>query len=258
MYRRHVSNYGDVPAKFKVRKSRNLSDTTTRNLVCSHAGDDDRHRMKPLRIVLADDHMLVRAGIRALLERIPGVEVAGEAGDGREALALLEALQPDILLIDIAMPGLNGLETAARVTNEFPRIKVIILTMHANEEYVVHALRAGAVGYLLKDSATIELELAIEAVGRGEMYLSPPVSRAVIDGYLSAAGATKTHSLTPRQREVLKHLAEGQSAKQIAFARNLSVKTVETHRAQLMERLGIHDVPGLVKYAMRVGLISRE
>lgn len=217
--------------------------------------------MNPTRIILADDHTLVRAGIRSLLGKMPGVEVVGEAGDGREALALLEALQPDILLIDIAMPGLNGLETAARVADEFPRIKLIILSMHANEEYVVQALRAGALGYLLKDSAAIELELAIEAVGRGETYLSPPISHAVIDGYLdrvSASGATGAHSLTPRQLEILKHLAEGQSAKEIAFALNLSVKTVETHRAQLMERLGIHDVPGLVKYAMRIGLIPRE
>lgn len=217
--------------------------------------------MNPTRIILADDHTLVRAGIRSLLGKMPGVEVVGEAGDGREALALLEALQPDILLIDIAMPGLNGLETAARVADEFPRIKLIILSMHANEEYVVQALRAGALGYLLKDSAAIELELAIEAVGRGETYLSPPISHAVIDGYLdrvSALGATGAHSLTPRQLQILKHLAEGQSAKEIAFALNLSVKTVETHRAQLMERLGIHDVPGLVKYAMRIGLIPRE
>jgi DNA-binding NarL/FixJ family response regulator len=217
--------------------------------------------MKPLRILLADDHALVRAGIRALLERMPGMEVVGEASDGREALALLEALQPDILLIDIAMPGLNGLETAARVADEFPQIKLIILSMYANEENVVQALRAGAAGYLLKDSATIELERAIEAVGRGETYLSSPVSHTVIDGYLdrvSASGATEAHSLTPRQLEVLKHLAEGQSAKQIAFALNLSAKTVETHRAQLMERLGIHDVPGLVKYAMRIGLIPHE
>lgn len=217
--------------------------------------------MRPLKILLADDHTLVRAGIRSLLEKMPGVEVVGEACDGREALALLEALQPDILLIDIAMPGLNGLETAAHVADEFPRIKLIILSMHANEEYVVQALRAGALGYLLKDSATIELALAIEAVARGETYLSPPVSHTVIDGYLgrvSAAGGTVAHALTPRQLQILKHLAEGRSAKEIAFELNLSVKTVETHRAQVMERLGIHDVPGLVKYAMRIGLIPHE
>ena len=214
--------------------------------------------MNPTRILLADDHTLVRAGIRSLLEKMPGVEVVGEAGDGREALALLEVLRPDILLIDIAMPGLNGLETAARVADGFPQIKIIILSMHANEEYVVEALRAGAAGYLLKDSATIELERAIEAVDRGETYLSPPVSRTVIHGYLgrvTAPDGTEAHALTPRQLQILKLVAEGQSTKEIAFALNLSVKTVETHRARLMERLGIHDVPGLVRYAMRIGLI---
>jgi DNA-binding NarL/FixJ family response regulator len=214
--------------------------------------------MKPLRVLLADDHTLVRAGIRALLEKLPGVEVVGEAADGVEALALVKAHQPDVLLMDIAMRGLNGLETAAGVAHEFPQIKVIILSMHANEEYVIQALRAGAAGYLLKDSATIELELALEAVERGEKYLSPAISRTVIDGYLarvSGAGDAVAHPLTPRQLQILKCVAGGQSTKEIAFALNLSVKTVETHRAQLMERLGIHDVPGLVKYAMRIGLI---
>lgn len=217
----------------------------------------DGHRMKPLRIVLADDHALVRAGIRALLEKMPGVEVVGEAGGGVEALALAGAHQPDVLLLDIAMRGLNGLETAARLAHEHPRTKVIILSMHANEEYVIQALRAGAVGYLLKDSATIELELAIQAVGRGETYLSPAISRTVIDGYLSRSPADRAgaHPLTPRQLEILEHLVGGHSTKEIAYALNLSVKTVETHRAQLMERLGIRDVPGLVKYAMRIGLI---
>lgn len=214
--------------------------------------------MKPLRILLADDHTLVRAGIRSLLEKMPGVEVAGEAGDGLEVLALLGTLQPDILLIDIAMPGLDGLQIAERMKVEFPHIRFIIVSMHANEEYVIQALRAGAAGYLLKDSAAVELELAIEAVNRGDTYLSPAVSHRVIDGYLErvSTGAAGD-ALTPRQLEVLKHLAEGESTKQIALTLNLSTKTVETHRAQLMDRLGIHDVPGLVKYAMRVGLIPR-
>lgn len=214
--------------------------------------------MKPLRILLADDHALVRAGIRALLERMTGVEVVGEANDGIEALAMVQAHQPDVLLLDIAMRGLNGLETAARVANEFPQIKVIILSMHANEEYVIQALRTGAAGYLLKDSATVELEMALAAMGRGETYLSPAISRTVINGYLarvSGGGEVPGRPLTPRQLQILKQVAEGQSTKEIAFALNLSVKTVETHRAQLAERLGIRDVPGLVKYAMRIGLI---
>jgi len=214
--------------------------------------------MKPLRIVLADDHALVRAGIRSLLEQIPGVEVVAEADTGLDALTLIGVHEPDIALIDIAMRGVHGIEVAARVAADWPKVRVIILSMHANEEYVAQALRAGAVGYLLKDSAPLELELAIRAVMRGEIYLSPAISRTVIEGYLgrvSGAGAPAAVPLTPRQREILKLVAEGYSTKEIAFALKLSGKTVETHRAQLMDRLGIRDVPGLVKYAMRTGLI---
>ncbi len=226
------------------------------------AGRHQRHKVrytvKPLRILLADDHALVRAGIRLLLERIAGVEVAGEADDGLEALASIRTLQPDVLLMDIAMRGLNGLEAAARAAKEFPQVKVIILSMHANEEYVLQALRVGAAGYLLKDSATRELELALEAISCGEPYLSPAISRAVIDGYLArvfGAGSMPSTPLTPRQREILKFIAEGNSTKEIAFTLNLSCKTVETHRAQMMQRLDIHDIAGLVKYAMHIGLI---
>jgi len=214
--------------------------------------------MKPLRVVLADDHALVRAGIRSLLERIPGVEVVGEAETGIDALALIQNRQPDIALVDIAMRGLNGLEVAACVARDWPEVRVIILSMHANEEYVAQALRAGAVGYLLKDSATAELDLALEAACRGETYLSPAISRTVISGYLarlSGAGQGTASPLTPRQREILTLVANGKSTKEIAHTLNLSVKTVETHRAQLMERLNIHDVAGLVKYALHVGLI---
>lgn len=214
--------------------------------------------MTPLRILLADDHVLVRAGIRSLLEKMPGVEVVGEADNGLEALASIAALQPDLLLADIAMQPLNGLEVAARVATEFRRVKVIILSMHKNEEYVMRAMRAGAAGYLLKDSATVELDLALKAVQRGETYLSPAISRTVIDGYvtrLSGAGQRAPDALTPRQREILVLVAEGRSTKEIAFVLKLSVKTVETHRAQIMERLGIRHLPGLVKYAIRAGLI---
>jgi DNA-binding NarL/FixJ family response regulator len=214
--------------------------------------------MKPLRVVLADDHTLVRAGIRSLLERIPGIKVVGEADTGLESLALIGAHQPDVVLIDIAMPGLNGLDVATRVVRDWPRVRVIVLSMHANEEYVAQALRAGAVGYLLKDSATAELDLALEAVCRGETYLSPAISRTVISGYLarhSGAGRGTESPLTPRQREILTLLAGGKSTKEIAGVLSLSAKTVETHRAQLMERLNIHDVPGLVKYALHLGLI---
>jgi len=215
--------------------------------------------MTPIRVLLADDHALVRAGIRSLLEQLPGVQVVGEVDSGEAALTSIAAVTTDLLLLDIAMKGPNGLETAARVAADFPQVKVIILSMHANEEYVMQALRSGAMGYLLKDSATLDLELAITAVARGETYLSPAISRTVIDGYLgrvSGTGALPADILTPRQREILTLLAEGQSTKEIAFTLSLSGKTIETHRAQLMRKLGIHDVPGLVKYAIRVGLIS--
>ncbi len=210
------------------------------------------------RILLADDHTLMRAGIRSLLEKIPGVEVVGEAADGREAVALVKSTSPNMVLMDIAMAGLNGLEATARIRKEFPRVRVIILSMHANEEYVLQTLRAGAAGYLLKDSATAELELAIHAVARGDTYLSPAISKRVIDDYLGRTSGQKSFAeqLTPRQREILQLIAEGKSTKEIAYLLNLSIKTVETHRTQLMDRLDIHDVPGLVRYAMRIGLVT--
>lgn len=215
--------------------------------------------MTPLRILLADDHTLVRAGIRALLAQMPDVEVVGEAGDGREALALVKALRPDVLLMDIAMTGMSGLEAAAQVKKECPGVKVIILSMHADEEYVMQALRAGAAGYLLKDAASVELELALKAAVAGQTYLSPAISRQALETYVARVGGiVPPDLLTPRQREILQLVAEGKSTKEIAFALEISVKTVETHRAQIMERLDIHDVPGLVKYAMRAGLIPPE
>jgi DNA-binding NarL/FixJ family response regulator len=215
--------------------------------------------MTPLRILLADDHTLVRAGIRALLAQLPGVEVVGEAGDGREALALVKAHRPDVLLMDIAMAGMSGLEAAAQVKKECPGVKVIMLSMHANEEYVMRALLVGATGYLLKDAASVELDLALKAAVAGQTYLSPAISRQVIVNYVTRIGGVVPRDpLTPRQREVLQLVAEGKSTKEIAFALQISVKTVDTHRAQIMERLDIHDVPGLVKYAMRSGLIPPE
>lgn len=217
--------------------------------------------MKRMRVVLADDHTLVRAGIRALLEAMPEVEVLGDASDGPEAVAQVCELEPDVLLVDIAMPGINGLDAAARVAEQSPAVKVIILSMHANEEYVMQALRIGVAGYLLKDSAAVELRLALAAVGRGDIYLSPAISRSVIENYLGrvVGGHTRpTAPLTPRQREILKLVAEGKSTKEIALMLELSVKTVEAHRAQITERLAIRDVAGLVRYAMRMGLIPPE
>ncbi len=221
--------------------------------------------MTPIRVVLADDHALVRAGIRALLEDIEGVSVVAEASDGRAALQAVADHRPDVVLMDIAMAGLNGLEAAARFAREYPAVRVVMLSMHANEEYVLRALQAGAIGYLLKDADTAELELAVRAAARGEAYLSPAVSRHLIADYVRRVGQTPQPAespsyslslLTPRQREVLQLIAEGRTTREIARLLNISVKTVETHRAQLMERLDIHDVAGLVRYAIRAGVTS--
>jgi len=223
--------------------------------------------MSPIRILLADDHALVRAGIRSLLQNIGEVEVVAEADDGREALKLVASLQPDIVLMDIAMPNLNGLEAAARVAKEFPNVRVIILSMYANEEYVLQSLRAGAAGYLLKGARAAELELAVASVARGGTYLSPAASKHVIVDYVQRAGGdavpnqderNPAERLTSRQREILQLIAEGHSTKEIAHTLNISVKTAESHRTQLMERLGIHDIAGLVRYAIRAGLIDPE
>lgn len=217
--------------------------------------------MKPIQVLLVEDHSLVRAGIRSLLKGLSGIMVAAETGDGYEALRLIKEKQPDIVLLDISLPGLNGIEIAYRVTKEFPGVRIIILSMHSNEEYVLQAIRFGVSGYLLKDSGTEELELAIKSVARGEMYLSTRVSKQVIADYLERLGSgkesgTKTHKrLTSRQREILQLVAEGYTTKGIASKLNVSVKTVDTHRTQLMERLDIHDIAGLVRYAIRSGIV---
>ena len=213
----------------------------------------------PIRILLVEDHALVRAGIRALLQRLPGVVVVGESPNGRDALEQVAQLFPDVVLMDIAMPELNGLEATSRLTHLHPRVKVIILSMHAAGEYVGQALTAGAAGYVLKDAGPRELELAIRAVARGEFFLSPRVSRDVVDGYVHGKGARPDDPLarlTSRQREVLQLMAEGRSTKEIAHLLGLSPKTIETHRSQLMERLNIHDVAGLVRLAIRTGLVE--
>lgn len=213
-----------------------------------------------IRVVLADDHGLVRAGIRALLGGFAGVEVVGEADDGNAAIARVGECRPDVLLIDIAMKGMNGLAATAEVRSAYPQVRVVVLSMHADAEYVLQALQAGAVGYLIKDAAPIELELALNAVMRGETWLSPSVSRQVVDGYLARldGDAAVDDGLTPRQREILCRIAEGQGAKEIAFDLGISAKTVESHRAQIMDRLGIRDVPGLTRYAIRSGLVSAD
>jgi len=213
-----------------------------------------------VRIVLADDHHLVRKGIRALLEALPGVEVVAETGNGREAMELIESKRPDVAVLDITMPGLNGLEVAARTAKEVPHTKVLLLSMHAGEAYVAQALRAGVAGYLLKDAADDELAIALKAVARGDVYLSPQISRQLVERLARAAEAEPDPlaGLTSRQREILQLVAEGHSSKQVAAKLGISVKTVEAHRGQIMERLGVHDVTGLVRFAIRVGLISSE
>jgi DNA-binding NarL/FixJ family response regulator len=212
-----------------------------------------------IRVLLADDHSLVRAGIRSLLGAMAEVEVVGEASSGEEALELAARARPDVVLMDIAMKGMTGLDAAALLRERLPEIRVVILSMHSGEEYVLQALRAGAAGYLLKDAATGELELALRSVMRGESWLSPAVSRQVVEGYVQrTAGEATAEVLTARQREVLRLVAGGKSTKEIAFLLNLSVKTVETHRAQIMERLGIRDVAGLVRYALRTGLVPPD
>ena len=215
---------------------------------------------KPIRVLLADDHTLVRAGICSLIKNMEGTEVIAEAGDGREALRLVRTHRPDVVLMDVAMPGLNGLEATARIAKKFPHVRVIILSMHINEEYVLQALRAGAAGYLVKGADAAELEIAIRAVARGETYLSPTVSKHVVTDYIQriSGETTSLELLTPRQREVLQLIAEGYSTKKIAHTLKISVKTVETHRMQLMERLDIHDIAGLVRYAIRVGLVRPD
>ena len=214
--------------------------------------------MRPRRILIVDDHALVRSGIRLLVESLDGVEVVAEAGDGLEALELVQCHRPDILLLDITLPGLNGLELLERM-RELPDMpRVIVLSMHAGPEYVARALNAGAGGYLLKDSAFDELAAALDAVGQRRRYLSRALDPGVIERFCDGlrSGEDDLGVLTRRQRQILQLIAEGQGTRQIAERLHVSVKTVETHRAQLMERLGIHDVAGLVRFAIRNGLIE--
>lgn len=220
--------------------------------------------MARISVLLADDHALVRAGFRAMLDDLPEVEVIAEAENGRQALEITQEQRPDVVLMDIAMPGLNGLDSTARISRDYPEVRVVILSMHISEEYVISALRAGASGYLLKDADPSELALAVRAVARGETYLSPGVSKHVIDDYLRRTGGMEEHSLdpgsshplTPRQREVLQLIAEGHTSRDIARVLKISLKTVESHRQGIMNRLDIHDLAGLVRYAIRKGLVD--
>ena len=215
--------------------------------------------MSLIRVLLADDHALVLAGIRALVEELGGTQIVAEANNGRDALALAKLHKPDLVIMDISMRELNGIEATAQIMAEVPSTRVLILSMHTTEDFVHRAIKAGASGYLVKDSAPLDLKMAIAAVLRDEIYLSPRVSKHVVSGFLHGKAhrnESTMDALTARQREILQMIAEGKSTKQIAYQLNVSVKTVETHRAALMERLDIHDIAGLVLFAVRHGVIN--
>jgi DNA-binding NarL/FixJ family response regulator len=214
----------------------------------------------PLRIVLADDHTVMRGGLRLLLEREPGFGVVGEASNGREAIQLAEEHSPDVVVMDVAMPTLNGIEAAARIVAAHPRIAIVILSMHSDESYVLRALKAGARGYLLKDSAEADLLQAVRAVSDGKAFFSPAIGKLLVEDYvrqIRQRGVEDSYELlTPRERELLQLLAEGKTTKEIAATLNLSPYTVDTHRGNLMQKLNLHSIPELILYAVRKGVIN--
>ena len=216
--------------------------------------------MKKLRILLADDHIVMRTGLRALLERQPNLEVVGESENGREAVELVASLRPDVVVMDVGMPVLNGIEATKTIVSKHPTTAVVILSMHADESYVMRALKAGARGYLLKDSAAIDLISAIHAVSQNKSFFSPKVSRILAEDYvrvLKQKGAVDSYDLlTSREREILQLLAEGKANKEVATALNISPYTVETHRSHILEKLNLHNPAELVLYAVRKGIIS--
>ena len=214
-----------------------------------------------IRILLADDHKITRQGLRSLLEKQPDMEVVAEAEEGRTAVRLVQELVPNVVIMDVSMPDLNGMEATRRIIAEFPNVKIIALSMHSDSLFVTEMLRSGASGYLLKDCAFEELERAIRTVMANKTYLSPSISGVVVDDYLhrlSKADFSNSEVLSDREREVLQLVAEGKSTKQIALKLHISTKTVETHRRQVMNKLDIHTVAELTKYAIRKGLTSLE
>jgi len=211
--------------------------------------------MKRIRILLADDHAVVRHGFKMILAAQPDMEIVGEAGNGREAVELAENLQPDLAVMDVAMPELNGIEATRRLAQSAPRTRVLALSMHKDSVYVREILRAGARGYLLKDSPAGDLLAAVRAIASGEGYLSPAVSNAVLDDYRKHV-TNPIDLLSSREREVLQMLAEGKTNKEIAGVLNLSVYTVDAHRGRIMEKLNVHSINELVRFALRNGLID--
>jgi two-component system, NarL family, response regulator NreC len=218
------------------------------------------NNMKKMRILLADDHAVTRAGLRLLLERQPNIEVVGEAENGRELVELAAALTPDIAVVDIAMPNLNGIEATRQIVAKQPRLSVVILSMYSDETYVMRALEAGARAFLLKDSAIADLTGAVEAVSQGKAFFSPKISRILAEDYvrtLKQRNAVDTYELlTPREREIIQLLAEGKTNKEVATLLNISVYTVETHRNRILQKLGLHNTAELVLYAVRKRIIS--
>jgi two-component system response regulator NreC len=216
-------------------------------------------KMSKIRVLLADDHAILRSGIRALLEDEPDLEVVGEAEDGHEVIRMAAELEPDIVLIDIAMPRLNGLEATRRIMQANPQAKILILSMHENEEYVRQVFASGAMGYILKDAAVRELLGAIRAIYRGEVVLSPAITRLVVEDYLRWGDLQMNHldsGLSPREREVLQLIAEGYTNSEIAGILSISIKTVQSHRTNLMRKLDLHDRGDLIKYAIQKKIIE--
>jgi DNA-binding NarL/FixJ family response regulator len=216
--------------------------------------------MTPVRILLADDHVVMRNGLRLLLERQPHLQVVGEAADGRQAVALCESANPDVVVMDIAMPNLNGIEAARQIVNRHPRTAIAILSMHSDESYVIRALKAGARAYLLKDSAEADLLAAVGALTEGKSFFSPAISKILVEDYmrqLESRGAEDTYELlTNREREILQLLAEGRTNKDVANMLYLSLYTVETHRTHILQKLNLHSVPELILYAVRKRIIA--
>jgi two-component system, NarL family, response regulator NreC len=216
--------------------------------------------MRKIRILLADDHQLMRSGVRLMLEREADLAVVGEASDGREAVSMAKTLKPEVVVMDIGMPNLNGIEAAHQMTQDNPQLAIVMVSMHSDESYVLRALKAGARGYLLKDSAEADLIKAVHAVGSGKSFFSPVVSKMLLDDYvrkLKRSGTEDAYDLlTPREREILQLIAEGKSNKDIANLLDLSVYTIESHRSNLMEKLNLRGLPELILYAVRKGIIA--
>jgi len=219
--------------------------------------------MKKIKVILAEDHTIVRKGLLSLLKTETGIEVVAEAEDGRQAIEKVAQLKPDVVVMDISMPSLNGLEATRQIKKNYSNVKVLILSVHTDEEYIFQALRAGASGYLVKKAAPMDLINAIQALDRGESFLSPSISKKVIEEYIKNASnmsetEDRTETLSGREREVVQLIAEGLSNQQLAELLHVSVKTVETHRARIMKKLDIHNTAGLTKYAVRRGWVSLE